>query len=1361
MSELNAYIPMDRRQALARRESLPDRTTGTALFADISGFTSLTAVLAEELGPQRGAEMITHHLNAIYSRLIHVVHQYHGSVVGFSGDAITCWFDGDDGLRGVAAAYGMQQVVAEMDVIIIPSGQQIFLSIKTAVATGAVRRFLVGDAQINIIDVLAGRLLDTLAAIEQSLSRGEIGLDMSLAPVIEGSSQAATQRMTRQGHPFFLLSSAPPEVDGLPWADHIPIPNEVAGQWLLPPVLQQLERAPAGFLAELRPVVACFISFSGIDFDSAPDAEEKLGMFIQSVQTIMVRYGGYLLELTVGDKGSYMYAAFGAPHAHEDDADRAISAAWELSEANEAFDYIHDLRIGISQSRMRAGAYGSPSRRTYGVHGVDVNLAARLMTQAEPGQILVSKHLAEASRSKQYFFQELGELQLKGFPKPVTTYVVFSREAKAPAPAAVDGDMIGRDSERFLLNQYLYALRKGERNLVLVEGEAGIGKSHLIVDLLKTAQSQNIIYLFGAGDAIEQMTPYHAWRMVVYIFLDVSVASVALDSASKHRLRQQVLARLTHIDPELLLLAPLLNIFLPLDFPENELTEQMSDVTRADNVHDLIIRLLQETAVVTPLLLILEDAHWFDSSSWTLLRLVQRAVSPLFIVVTTRPQSTPPPPDYILLLNHPDTHHMLLSVLPETAINSLVCKRLGVQNLPEPITRLLYEKAEGHPFFSEELAYALRDARIIRIENGACVLSPDVDQFSSLIFLDTIQGVILSRLDQLLPQQQITLKAASIIGRLFAFQILQDIYPVHEDQQYLMDNLLELEQLKIILQEIPEPDLAYIFKHNITQEVAYNLMTFAQRKQLHQQTAEVYETYYAHDLNSAYELLAHHWSRAEDSIKAIYYLEKAGEQAVRNAADEEAIHFFTKALELDEAAGFICKKNRRARWHLRTGEAYVNWTRYKKGFHHLTTGLMLLNKPKPAGSAIKKVGRVIQQILRQDVYKRRPPRFVEKSDAEREELLAASRAYSRLVEIDYVLGDLVGSIFDSFYALNLAEEAGLSAELAEATAPVGFFWSIVPWRSRAESYMERALQTAENTKNIEAISYALLVQGTYLAGAGRWLEVTALFERLIALNTQFASRRLNDGYHHLSRAYYLQGYYEESLKTAVSLQRAAKKINNQRFEAYSIQCQVYSLLYRGQLHDALDGLNTLCNLFNGEKKIDDEQMELDTYGLLALAHLRLDNLNDAFRFAILSDGLTSPFPNSYYNLPGYANPAEVYLALWVQAYQEPSLPKLAQQACKTLNSYARIFTIGKPRAYLMQGLYAWRKGKKRKAHQLWQKGLTAAEPLNMPYEQGRLHYEIGRHADEFVDQQNYLQKALAIFKRLGATYDLNQVKKYL
>ena len=178
MERPEAYIPIDRRLAIARGEELPDRSEGTALFADISGFTPLTEALVRALGPQRGAEELPRQLNLIYDALIAEVDCYRGSVIGFSGDAITCWFDADTGLRATACALRMQQAMEQFAAVPIPDGSTATLAIKVAVATGPVRRFLAGDPAIQTIDVLAGATLDRLAGAEHHASKGEVVLAM-------------------------------------------------------------------------------------------------------------------------------------------------------------------------------------------------------------------------------------------------------------------------------------------------------------------------------------------------------------------------------------------------------------------------------------------------------------------------------------------------------------------------------------------------------------------------------------------------------------------------------------------------------------------------------------------------------------------------------------------------------------------------------------------------------------------------------------------------------------------------------------------------------------------------------------------------------------------------------------------------------------------------------------------------------------------------------------------------------------------------------------------------------------------------------------------------------------------------------
>src|SRR5258706_12778157 len=194
MESLAAYIPTDRRYALAQGADLPDRTTGAALFADISGFTPLTEVLVQALGPQRGAEELTRWLNKIYDALIADIESYHGSVISFSGDAVTCWFDDQKDVMAVtntsaafwatASALAIQQTMQQFAQVDIPGAGLVSLAIKVVVTVGSARRFLIGDPTIQLVDALAGETLYRLATAEHHTERGEILLDQHAVAVL-------------------------------------------------------------------------------------------------------------------------------------------------------------------------------------------------------------------------------------------------------------------------------------------------------------------------------------------------------------------------------------------------------------------------------------------------------------------------------------------------------------------------------------------------------------------------------------------------------------------------------------------------------------------------------------------------------------------------------------------------------------------------------------------------------------------------------------------------------------------------------------------------------------------------------------------------------------------------------------------------------------------------------------------------------------------------------------------------------------------------------------------------------------------------------------------------------------------------
>jgi class 3 adenylate cyclase len=327
-----AYIPGDRRRALARGESLPDRVRGAALFADISGFTPLTEALAAELGSQRASEVLTGHLNRVFHAVISELDRYGGDVIYFSGDAITCWLDGDDGSRATACAMAMQAAMGREREITTPTGVSLELALKVAVAVGAARRFVVGDPEIQLMDVLAGGLIDRLADAEHLAEKGEVVVDRSAVESLREIVRFGESRSDPEGGgSVSVVEGLLTEVPRIPHPTHMEaLADELARPWLLQAVYERLSTGRGEFLAELRPAYPVFVNFGGIDYDADESASEQLDEFVRAAQRSFSGYGGSVLQLTLGDKGAYLYGAFGTPLAHEDDAARACAAALEL-----------------------------------------------------------------------------------------------------------------------------------------------------------------------------------------------------------------------------------------------------------------------------------------------------------------------------------------------------------------------------------------------------------------------------------------------------------------------------------------------------------------------------------------------------------------------------------------------------------------------------------------------------------------------------------------------------------------------------------------------------------------------------------------------------------------------------------------------------------------------------------------------------------------------------------------------------------------------------------------------------------------------------------------------------------------------
>ncbi len=888
----SAYFPMDRRQALFHHTTLPEHVEGAALFADISGFTPLTERLVRELGARRGAEELTNHLNKVYDALITELHRYRGSVITFSGDAITCWLDGDSGLRATACALAMQKAMEQFAAVSTPFGQTVSLAMKTAVAVGTARRLLIGDPDIQFIDVLAGTTLDRLAEAEHLANKGDVVLDPFAVKSLKDQviirdwryHEATNQR-------FGVVDGLIKIPDSTPWPEIDPgaFDEEIVRTWLLPAVYERLHSGQGEFLAELRPAVALFMRFRGIDYDNDPEAGLKLDTFIRRVQTILSRYGANLTQLTFGDKGSYFSVAFGAPVAHEDDASRAASAALEMNVLVKELGFITTSQIGISQGRMYAGAYGGANRRTYSLMGDDVNMAARLMQAAQSGQILASDSARYATEG--FVWENLPDIMVKGKTEPVTIFSLIKSEEhrtirlQAPKYAL---PMVGREEELALIEQKIDLALRGKGQIVMVTAEAGMGKSRLIAEVIRMAGERDLLGYGGECQSYGTNTSYLVWQNIWRAFFD-------LDPAWPLNAQiQSVETQLGWIDPSLVPRAPLLGSVLNLSIPDNELTRSFDAKLRKTSLESLLVDYLRTRVSVTPIFLVLEDTHWIDPLSEELLTAIGRAIVdlPVLLLMAARP------------LDHQIQTNPLYQAdnfieIPLADFTSQESQRLielkmaqffvTEDEVPKELVERVTTRAQGNPFYIEELLNYLRDRNVDPHDNQA---------LAQLDLPTSLYSLILSRIDQLSEGQKSTLKVASVIGRLFRASMLYGVYPQLGAPQKVQKDLDVLSSLDLTPMDTPEPELTYLFKHVVTQEVAYESLPYGTRAIIHDLIGGFIEKNYADNLDQYVDLLAYHYEHSENKEKKREYLLKAGELAQAGYANKVAIDYYRRVTPL-------------------------------------------------------------------------------------------------------------------------------------------------------------------------------------------------------------------------------------------------------------------------------------------------------------------------------------------------------------------------------------------------------------------------------------------------------------------------------
>lgn len=612
------------------------------------------------------------------------------------------------------------------------------------------------------------------------------------------------------------------------------------------------------------------------------EAAELINRCLKIIVDCVTKYGGKSIRYI----GDCVLAFFGVPILQEDDPRRAILSALEIQSAIKNLNL--NVSIGINTGMVYVGTMGPDIHREFTAIGSVINLASRFQSAAKPGQIIVGESTYKQTY-RSFNLNPLGPMSLKGLDEPVRAYEVVSAYQNPEKIRGIEGfnyPMTGRESELSILKASVNELLSGNGSIISIIGEAGVGKTRLVTELKKFIK-EDIICLEGICDPTRQTVSYS-------VFVDILRSYINIYGTSDHESTKEKLS--LNIEPLFPKIwdevEPYINNLMAIKTDDKNLEDLPPEWIRYRTLY-ILNDLFTFLARKNPLLLIFDDMQWSDEQSLSLLYLLMDEIEnlPIMVICVYRPNSQRTEISTIALGKCPDVYkEITVRELSKPNARYLIESLLPDNDISEKLKNQILQKADGNPFFLEEILKSLIDSKIIYEHNGKWLSRLDID---NIVVPDTIQIVIMNRVTTLDEGLKNTLQCASAIGNSFKYNLLK---LVMQNDQNLDDNIRQLEEKAFIYKDHDFPEIEYKFRHIIIQETLYNNLLLRDRLSIHQQIGEAIELIYHDELEEFYEELAWHYSRSRQTIKAVEYLINAGKKAKRMYANQVAIDYFRKAL---------------------------------------------------------------------------------------------------------------------------------------------------------------------------------------------------------------------------------------------------------------------------------------------------------------------------------------------------------------------------------------------------------------------------------------------------------------------------------
>ncbi|MHB8515114.1 MAG: adenylate/guanylate cyclase domain-containing protein [Dehalococcoidia bacterium] len=820
---------------------------GSLVFADISGFTAMSERLARK--GKVGAEEVTEVMSGTFARLLAAAYAQGAYLLKFGGDAMFLLFTGDEhAARACRASVDMRRALREAGVFTTSAGE-VGLRMSVGVHSGRIVFVLAGASHRELLVV--GEAVTQTARMESTATAGQIVVSAATAALIPArcvGERAGDGFVLKQAPAAATAQAAPMTVEAFAASEQF-IPLAVRAQLV------------AGIdESEHRAVRIAFVHFGGTDellASAGPEAVAgMLDRLVRRVQESAEAYKVCFLATDVDTNGGKIILTAGAPTGGENDDERMLRAVRNIVDASGPLR----VRAGVHRGHIFVGNVGPPYRRTYTVMGDAVNLAARLMAKAQPGQILATREVLDGSHTL-FETEEVAPFTVKGKARPVTAYSIGRIAGPRGRRESGRLRLAGRARE---LEQLVSALRSVEASgarLIEVVGDPGIGKSRLVREL--RARCEEVAYFEAVCEQYESSTAYLAFARLLRATLGIDAR------AGRGRQAAVLRERVTRDAPGLLPWLPLIAAVLDVPAAPTREVTQIEPAFRQGRLHravaDLLLRVLPR-----PSLLVIEDAHWIDEASRALLAyMLASAGEAPWLWCTTRRAGV----SAVNFDDIPGAASIELEPLAGAEASRLAADAAGEVALPQHELDALASRAGGNPLFLQELV-------AVRVSGAGMQGLPE-----------SVEALVVARIDALAPEDRRALRYAAILGGAFQREWLAGSFG---ELLGADDGAARWQRLDKFI--VAEDGGGLRFRHALVREVAYETLPFRLRHTLHERAGAYFERIAGDDTDGHAELLSLHFSLARDHAKAYRYSRVAGERAKGKWANVEAAEFFRRAI---------------------------------------------------------------------------------------------------------------------------------------------------------------------------------------------------------------------------------------------------------------------------------------------------------------------------------------------------------------------------------------------------------------------------------------------------------------------------------